>query len=98
MVAGHGCEVVQITEYHDARSLSGLAFAMSACRRARAAGMLGLIWSSIPCVGGSARNAMNPVRHTVPFRRAKNRQRADFRLMWKIFDTLAREVLQWGWK
>ena len=37
------------------------------------------------------------MRHTIPFRKAKNRQRADFRLMWKNSDTLAREVLQWVW-
>ena len=66
-LAGEGCQVEQVTEHHDARTQAGLAHALYECRQAKKAGKQGLLWASILCVGGIARNTMNPVRETPSF-------------------------------
>ena len=91
-LAGEGCRVEQVTEHLDARTRAGYAHAMYECRRAKKAGERGLLWAAIPCVGGSARNDMNPVRGTPSFQRRLRLHRADFDLMWENFEKIAREV------
>ena len=91
------CDVLRLTKAEDMKEPENLRTVQSWCRGKHKEGVPGIIWCSIPCVGGSARNDMNPVRHTGKFKRRLRMHIREYSSLWKNFETLAREVTGWGW-
>ncbi len=85
------------TETEDMRKTSGLKIALSDSRHWRGNGNV-LLWSSIPCTGGSPWQYVNEARHLrtgdkEALEKLEN-LRSEFALFWKNFEVLAEEVIR----
>ena len=77
------CKIIRITEAIDANSPEGISLALNGCRRRHA-----LLWSSIPCTGGTVWQRWNRKR---PGGEEKLQVHlTKFRELWRTFSTVAR--------
>ena len=90
------CKVFRITVGEDMTSGAGVRWALRWVRHLRTR-MPGLLWLSIPCTGGSIRNAMNPVRHTPEFQTRLKQLRATAKKMWQNVERIAGAVMSCNW-
>ena len=91
-----GCKMIRLTQEHDMRTEKGLHYAMQILEDPVAQKGNIMVWSAIPCTGGSAWNRYNWFTGTNTTKAGIAKHWIDFKYLWKTFTILAQGILTLG--